>query len=55
MNATIGTDGIKGYMVGAKYAVAKNIVAGVEYFDLDAKDNAETSLKQIYAELNFLF
>ena len=55
MNATIGTDGIKGYMVGAKYAVAKNIVAGIEYFDLDAKDDAETSLKQLYAELNFLF
>ena len=54
-NASFGTNGIKGYMVGAKYAVAKNIVAGIEYFDVDGKDAKETSVNQLYAELNFLF
>ena len=47
-------DGFKGYMVGANYTFAKNIVGAVKYYDLEAKtgnDDQET----LYAELNFMF
>lgn len=38
-NKYFGETGFKGYMIGVNYAVAKNIVAAVEYSDFDAKDN----------------
>ena len=31
-------EGFKGYSVGANYALAKNIVAGVTYYDLETKE-----------------
>ena len=34
------TDGFKGYEVGANVALAKNIVAAVKYYDLEARDKA---------------
>jgi hypothetical protein len=32
-------EGFSGYMVGANYTVAKNMIAGVEYFDLKGKES----------------
>ena len=39
-------EGFSGYMVGANYTVAKNMIAGVEYFDLKGKetDNHDKTL-----------
>ncbi|WP_405381100.1 S-layer homology domain-containing protein [Phascolarctobacterium sp.] len=48
------SEGFKGYMVGANYTFAKNIVGAVKYFDLEAKEN-EGDQDTIYAELNFMF
>jgi len=35
----LGAYGLKGYGVGIDYTIAKNMVAGVQYFDLKDKDN----------------
>lgn len=48
------SEGFKGYMVGANYAFAKNIVGAVKYFDLEAKEGSEDQ-ETLYAELNFMF
>ncbi len=47
-------DGYKGYEVGVNYALAKNIIAGVKYFDFDARntDNDESTL---WSEVVFSF
>ena len=37
MNGAHGSHGFKGYMVGANYTLAKNIVASLEWYDLKAK------------------
>ena len=37
MNGYYGVNGFKGYMVGANYTVAKNIVASLEWYDLESK------------------
>ena len=37
MNGEYGTTGFEGWMVGANYALAKNIVAAIEYYDLESK------------------
>ena len=50
----IDADGFKGYMVGANYTFAKNIVGAVKYFDLEAK-KGDTDQNTLYAELNFMF
>lgn len=55
MNGEYGTNGIKGYMVGANYAFAKNIVGAVEYYDLDGKDAAETNMKTLWSQVVFTF
>ena len=47
-------EGFKGFMVGANYTFAKNIVGAVKYFDLEAKENTLDE-KTLYAELNFMF
>ena len=51
------TTGFKGFMVGANYAVAKNIVAAVEYSDFDAKnyDGKKPTNKTIWSEVIFTF
>ena len=46
--------GFKGYMVGANYAIAKNIVGAVKYYDLEGKEN-DVDQDTLYAELNFMF
>ena len=54
-----GTYGFKGFMVGANYALAKNIVAAVEYSDFDAKNTVDgvkpKSDKTIWSEVIFTF
>ena len=55
MNGEYGGTGFKGYMIGANYTLAKNIVAGIEYYDLDAKDTAETSMRTLWSQLVFTF
>ena len=47
-------EGFKGYMVGANYTFAKNIVGAVKYYDLEAKEG-KYDQETLYAELNFLF
>ncbi len=47
-------EGFKGYMVGANYTFAKNIVGAVKYFDLEAKEH-KGDQDTLYAELNFMF
>ena len=47
-------DGFKGYMVGANYTFAKNIVGQVEYYDLEAKEGSKEA-KTFYGHVNFTF
>ena len=49
-------DGFKGFEVGANYTVAKNIVASVDYYDLEAKDvKDEPSYKTLWSQVQFTF
>ena len=47
-------DGFKGFEVGANYALAKNIVAGVRYYDLEAREG-EADVKTLWSEVIFTF
>ena len=54
MNGEYGTHGFKGYMVGANYTFAKNIVGAVEYYDLEDKlDNSD--MKTLWSQVVFTF
>ena len=53
-NFGVAADGFKGYMVGANYTFAKNIVGAVKYFDLEGK-KGDDETNTMYAELNFMF
>ena len=55
MNGEYGTHGFKGYMVGANYTFAKNIVGTVEYVDLDAKDDSKADDKTLWSQVVFTF
>ena len=46
--------GYEGFKVGANYAVAKNMLATVEYVDLEAKDDS-TDDKTLWTELKLFF
>ena len=48
------SDGFKGFEVGANYAIAKNIVAGVRYYDLEAREG-EADVKTLWSEVIFTF
>ena len=37
MNGAYGSNGFKGYMIGANYTLAKNMVASLEWYDLESK------------------
>ena len=37
MNGAYGSNGFTGYMIGANYTLAKNIVASLEWYDLESK------------------
>ena len=47
-------DGFEGYEVGANVTLAKNIVAAVKYYDLDARDKGEDD-QAIWSEVVFTF
>ena len=47
-------DGFKGYSLTANYAIAKNIVAQVEYYDLEEKET-DLEAKTIWSQVVFTF
>ena len=47
-------DGFEGYEVGANVALAKNIVAAVKYYDLEARDKGGDD-QAIWSEVVFTF
>ena len=48
------SDGFKGYEVGANVALAKNIVAAVKYYDLDAREGSDDE-QTLWSEVVFTF
>ena len=52
--STNDTDGFKGFEVGANYTVAKNIVAAVKYYDLEAREG-EADNQTLWSEVVFSF
>ena len=50
----IGDDGFEGYEVGANVALAKNIVAAVKYYDLDAREGSYDE-QTLWSEVVFTF
>ena len=55
MNGYYSDVGFKGYMVGANYTFAKNIIGAVEYYDLESKEAADVDMDTIWAQLVFTF
>ena len=55
---TVGTvvanDGFKGFEVGANYTLAKNIVAGVKYYDIEAREG-DWDDQTLWGEVVFTF
>lgn len=51
---SIFDEGYKGWNVGASWAVAKNIVAVVNYYDFEGKENGKDA-ETIFSELYFTF
>ena len=50
------TEGFKGYSVGANYTLAKNIVAGVTYYDLETKEaGKDTDAQTLWSQVVFSF
>ncbi len=47
-------EGFKGYSVGANYALAKNIVAGVTYYDLESKETDQDA-QTLWSQVVFTF
>lgn len=50
-----GPDGFKGWMVGGNLAVAKNMVAQVEYYDLKDKGNTNDHSKTLWSQMVVTF
>ena len=53
-NFTSKEDGFEGYEVGANVALAKNIVAAVKYYDLDAREGSNDE-QTLWSEVVFTF
>ena len=51
----VSKDGIQGIEVGANYALAKNIVAAVRYFDLETREDSKIENETLWSELVFTF
>ncbi len=49
------SDGFKGFQVGANYAIAKNIVAQVDYYDLEARENSKDTEETLWTQVTFTF
>jgi hypothetical protein len=47
--------GFKGFKLAGYYAVAKGMVAGIEYYDLKAKDDSDMKRKTLWTELQVRF
>ena len=47
-------DGFEGFEVGANVALAKNIVAGIKYFDLEQREG-DADEQAIWSEVVFTF
>ena len=47
-------EGFKGYSVGANYTLAKNIVAGVTYYDLESKET-DKDAQTLWSQVVFSF
>ena len=54
VNSETFTEGYKGWNVGASWAVAKNIVAVVNYYDFEGKESGKDA-ETIFSELYFSF
>jgi predicted porin len=54
MDGTPFVEGFKGYSIGANYAVAKNMIANVVYYDTKSKETDAKS-KVIWSEMDFTF
>ena len=50
-----GPDGFKGWMVGGNLAVAKNMVAQVEYYDLKDKGSTDNHAKTLWSQMVVTF
>ena len=50
----IPENGFEGFRVGANYALAKNIVAQVEYYDLEAREGAKEE-ETLWTQVTFTF
>ena len=48
-------DGFEGFRVGANYAIAKNIVAQVEYYDLESRTVAADTEETLWTQVTFTF
>ena len=48
-------DGFEGYEIGANVALAKNIVAAVKYYDLEAREGASWDDQTLWSEVVFTF
>ena len=56
MDGNYPATGFKGLRYGVAYTVAKNIVASVDYYDLEAKDvKDEPSYKTLWSQVQFTF
>ena len=60
MNGFYGNNGFKGYMIGANYTFAKNIVGAIEWYDLESKglvdwDIPKQDMETLWAQLVFTF
>ena len=60
MNGFYGYNGFKGYMIGANYTFAKNIVGAIEWYDLESKglvdyDIPKQDMETLWAQLVFTF
>ena len=56
MNGTIpNKGGFKGFKAAGYYAIAKGMVAGVEYYDLKGKDDSDRKAKTLWTELQVRF
>ena len=66
MNGLYGGKGFEGYMIGANYALAKNIVASLEWYDLNGKSLeadfegtpstiSERDMETLWAQVVFTF
>ena len=55
MDGNYFADGFKGYRVGAAYAVAKNIVASVDYYDLESKVDDSKDAQTLWTQVALSF